>query len=160
MSKHSKNRQWLEKRLLPLLEDRTLFVGVERYTKDYHKIVSGTFETIDIRKSMAKYGSPHKHHIGDIVHFGSLYSYDNIIMFGLFGQGHSQTNNMKRILKIHQKMDSILANGGLLVSGHRCGAEISERKWRKFFKQDPMSTYKVEYENVLDRQYIWVGRKK
>ena len=37
MKRLSKNRAWLEKKCLPKLTGMTLFVGIEKYTKDYHE---------------------------------------------------------------------------------------------------------------------------
>ena len=161
MSKHkSKNRQWLEKKCLPQLEGRTLFVGVEKYTKDYHKRVDGRFETIEINKKLAKYGSPHKHYTGDFLHHKALYKYDNVVLFGLFGQAHSATNEARRIHKIHKHAHQILRKKGSLISAHRCNKEISREYWQTYFRRPPFNLYRVIKECVKERQYIWWGEKQ
>lgn len=160
MKRLSKNRKWLEKKCLPKLKGLTLFVGVEKYTKDYHKLVRGTMETIDLNRKLARYGSPHGHYKKNFVKFKAKRKYDNVVMFGLFGQGHSWTNNKNRIFRAHEHALRMLKARGNLISGHRAGVKISAKKWFYLFAVlGSDHNLKTKYIGLLDRQaVVWMKK--
>ena len=160
MRKLSKNRAWLEKKCLPKLTGTTLFVGIEKYTKDYHKLVKGKLHTVELNKKLAKYGSPHGHFTKNFMDFKPRRKYDNVVLFGLFGQTHSWTNKMWKIKKAHLHAHEMLKKGGNLISGHRCGVKISTIQWTAFFEDWVGGHCYLPLEiAVLDRQFIFWGGK-
>jgi hypothetical protein len=91
-----KDRAYLKHELLPAVGRRggkALFIGCQRYTRHYPSLLTAHGAecwTIDIDPTVARWGAPQRHTIGDI-RDGSdhwlLASFDTIILNGVFGFG-------------------------------------------------------------------------
>ena len=121
------DKQWIQKRYLPELSGKILFVGS---MPDYHNLVKTPelFESLDFDPTAASKGnvSPYKHHICDFLDFQNEYTYDHISLHGLWGNGFifkdgtletNKTELTKIIINSIKKAHSLLNVGGTLQIG-------------------------------------------
>jgi len=135
-------RNYIQERRLPFWSDRQyltheifsaltsaknqkiLFVGCRRYTKDYRHYISDPsvdYWTIDIDPAAARWGEPGHHLICDIQRAPEIvacYSFDALILNGVFGFGVNDEDSMNRTLVAVHK---ILKPGGVLLVGWNSG---------------------------------------
>ena len=91
-----RDRAYLDRELLPAVGScggKALFIGCQRYTRRYPSVLTAHGAecwTIDIDPTVARWGAPKRHTIGDIRDGSDHWlpaSFDTIILNGVFGFG-------------------------------------------------------------------------
>ena len=120
---YRKDRTYLNRELLPAVGRRrgkALFIGCRKYTKRYPARLAayGTeCWTIDIDPTVARWGSPKRHVIGDILNAPDYWpssSFDTIILNGVFGFGLDSVQNQGEALRVCRLL---LPEDGWLILG-------------------------------------------
>jgi len=108
------DRIFLENFLKNYHKDRVLFVGVDFYTCHYPSIVPGqvTFETIDERLEVSKYGA-RIHHECALEDFSSQMKYGLIVAHGVIGYGRDLSDLRCFVDSVDRLLDD---KGELLIS--------------------------------------------
>ena len=156
------DRIWLERDYLPSLKGAVLFVGVEGYTRYYHRLVRGRFATVDMRPEVAAFGSPGDHVVGDFRGLTCFGEFDHVVLYGLFGQPHSVLQSDSEIADCMRVARSLGREGAGIMIG--CSTDTrSSDEWRAF-----MSRHATDFDEVRERlirpssehnvMYIWQGR--
>ncbi len=103
-----KDRAYLDRELLPAVGRRggkALFIGCQRYTKRYPSLLTAHGAecwTIDTDPTVARWGSPERHMIGDIRDGADHWlpaSFDTIILNGVFGFGLDSVRDQDAALR-------------------------------------------------------------
>jgi SAM-dependent methyltransferase len=120
---HRKDRAYLDRQLIPAVGCRggkALFIGCRRYTKHYPALLAAhgvECWTIDNDPTVARWGAPGRHVIGDIqdaLDHWPASSFDSIILNGVFGFGLNDVRNQDAALRV---CGLLLAKGGCLILG-------------------------------------------
>jgi hypothetical protein len=118
-----KDRSFLERQLIPAVGRRggkALFIGCHKYTKHYPALLLAQGVecwTIDIDPTVARWGAPGRHVIGDNQAAPDHWppsSFDTIILNGVFGFGLNSVRDQDAALRACRQL---LANDGRLVLG-------------------------------------------
>lgn len=159
-------RDWHERKYLPALQGKILYVGVGQYTQKYHRLTKSpkSFETIDFLPERAHWGSPYGHYVEDFLTFDPGYQYDHISMFGIMGHPESIYCSIvddETITESLNKADALLKVGGTLELGpnHAAVAEQHKDFWLERFAMPPLDKYKVLYIGVGVDNIVWWGKK-
>jgi hypothetical protein len=157
-------RVWLEKEYLPKVGGRCLFIGVNYYTEFYHRLVKdpGLFETLDVQENLICHGSPHVHHVCNLLDFDGLgYLYDNVICFGLFGHIDSPweiTRSRGEIIGCLRVLDRNLKPGGRLLFGPATQA-LTDNFWTGVFREVFGGSYRFDKIHKIDINIILEATK-
>ena len=165
-------RQWLDYPYLSSLSGRVLFVGVQVYNSTLYTKVKDPelFETIDEKPHMAEYGSPFKHHVGNIMNLEPPGKYHHICFFGIFGfprggdypgeKGYYFNTN-EDVAKGLNKLDSMIEVGGTLqFSADYKREEFTPEYWLNVFRNDEtLKKYKIITLGISSSNLIWWGQK-
>jgi len=152
-------REWLMYEYLPSLFGRTLFVGVNSYTKFYSQLTPEPtlFETIDIDDDRGRLGgSEYKHMVGN---FNELdvteHQYDNICLFGIHGYTGFNIYNDKVIEDLIYA-DKLLSKNGTLLWGPTPEIDVvfeGTHMWYEKFIDEMVEYFQTEL-NYDILQYI------
>lgn len=124
------DRKYLKREVIPAIARRggkLLLVGCRRYTKHYPTLfgVHGTeCWTIDIDTTVARWGAPERHIIGNILDaldYWPASTFDTIVLNGVFGFGHYSVRDQEAA---HRVCRDLLKTDGPLILGwntDRCG---------------------------------------
>ena len=166
------DRDWLTKFYLPRLGGRILYIGVNDYTSEYHKLVeeNSRFESLDVCGERSKHGqSSYRHYNLDLKDFHDEEGFDHVSMHGIHGFiGHEIKND--KIEEDIRKADGLVRQGGTLQVGPTCTrlSDLDESFWHDFFRDnDTFVSYDTLWEGTVgwgngspDSNYIWWGKKK
>ncbi len=120
---YRRDRAWLHRELLPAVGRRggkVLFVGCRRYTRRYPAQLAAQGAecwTIDIDPTVARWGSPKRHVIGDILGASAHWppaSFDTVILNGVFGFGLDSVADQHEALRVCRLL---LKEDGWLILG-------------------------------------------
>lgn len=164
----ARDRIFLEKEYLPTLQGSVLYVGVGSYTAFYHKLVKDPteFETIDVLKEVAHFGSPNRHWIGDIRDLAAEYDvqYNHVALYGNFGFGKGANPptvvaTKLQIIKCLEAADELLLTGGTLLVAPGMVDRTAEF-WDEVFNTPFLKkNYKILLKKQMDT-YIWWAQKR
>ena len=159
-----KDREWIEKQYLPNLKGTILYVGVAEYTHHYESLAKNSteFYTLDYEEVSNNCKSSTKHFKMNFLDLPDDQKFDNISLYGLFGIGHSWTNDLDVIDRIHEKATRHLNKGGTLMLGPRWrsmtwGSE-TEDIILKMFDKDFLNDFKLIELSKLGSNIIYYGR--
>jgi hypothetical protein len=112
------DRAWIETEYLPNLRGKILFVGVAEYTMNYSSLIPQTsiWNTIDVDPTRRDRKAS-KHFVGNLLDLEFKEKYDHVSLYGLWGQRHSQTNDVKEIKSVLEKADKLTLSGGTIMAG-------------------------------------------
>jgi hypothetical protein len=117
------DRIYLKRELIPAVAGRggkSLFVGCRRYTRHYPALfgVHGAeCWTIDIDTTVARWGAPERHVIGDILDaldYWRASTFDTIVLNGVSGFGLNSVRDQEAALRVCRVL---LKTDGLLILG-------------------------------------------
>lgn len=167
-------RVWLEKNYLPTCSGSMLYIGVGSYTTcyPYYTQTPSLFETIDYLEERAKFGSPFKHHVADILHFQPNHLYDNVSFFGILGYTNKRSiplttsdsiyfTTNESIYQVLEKIHSLVKVGGTL----QIGANYYDKEpytvdfWLQKFDEHYAVKYKTVSVVLSPLSVIWLGKK-
>lgn len=165
-------RTWLTQSYLPNLEGSVLFIGVQCYNDQYHTYVPNPklFETIESEPNAAKFGSPYRHHVANIMNFVPNELYDNVCFFGILGfprwgdfpgeEGYYFNNDLE-INHAIDKVDSLVKVGGTLqISANHDKPKFNLDYWLEFFSLNKtLENYEILQLGLSDANVIWWGKK-
>ena len=127
---HRPDRVHLVRKLIPAVGWRggkVLFVGCRPYTKDYPALFGAHGAkcwTIDIDPTVARWGAPKRHVIGNIqdaLDYWPRSSFNTIVLSGVFGFGLDRVQDQNAALRV---CSLLLTSDGCLILGwnaDRCG---------------------------------------
>jgi hypothetical protein len=116
------DRIYLTRELIPAVARRggkLLFVGCRRYTKNYPALFGAHGAdcwTIDVDLSVARWGAPEQHVVGDILDaldYWSPATFDTIVLNGVFGFGLNAMRDQDAALRVCRHL--LTADGRLIL---------------------------------------------
>jgi hypothetical protein len=166
LEKIQDERTWLEKNYLPACSGRMLYIGVGSYTVNYpyYTQAPDLFETVDFLEERAKFGSPFKHYVTDILLFHPEYLYDNVSFFGILGypaEKYAPFTTNESINQVLEKIHTLVKVGGKLL----VGANYYDREpytinfWIKKIEEHYGEKYEIVSTNCSQLSIIWLGKK-
>jgi hypothetical protein len=120
---HRRDRAYLDRQLIPAVRRRggkALFIGCRKYTRHYPALLAAhgvECWTIDIDPTVAHWGAPGRHVIGDILDAPDYWpasAFDSIILNGVFGFGLNSVSNQDAALRV---CHHLLTKDGWLILG-------------------------------------------